>query len=96
MRAVDIILTKRNGGELSRAEIEFFIRGLTSGQIPDYQVAAWAMAVYFRGMTTRETADLTLAMAASGERIRPAGEGVPRSGRDQRPPGGGRDSGTQD
>jgi pyrimidine-nucleoside phosphorylase len=67
MRAVDIIIKKRDRGELSREEIEFFVQGLTSGEIPDYQAAAWAMAVFFRGMTARETADLTLAMAHSGE-----------------------------
>lgn len=67
MRAVDIIIKKRDGLELSREEIEFFIRGMVSGAIPDYQVAAWAMAVMLRGMTERETTDLTLAMAYSGE-----------------------------
>ena len=67
MRAVDIIIKKRDGGELSRAEIEFFVQGMTQGEIPEYQVAAWAMAVYFQGMTARETTDLTLAMAHSGE-----------------------------
>jgi len=67
MRAVDIIVKKRDGAALSRAEIEFFVQGLTSGEIPDYQVAAWAMAVYYQGMTARETGDLTLAMAHSGE-----------------------------
>ncbi len=69
MRAVDIIIKKRDGGELSRAEIEFFIGGLVSGEVADYQAAAWAMAVFFRGMTARETADLTLAMAHSGETL---------------------------
>ncbi len=67
MRAVDIIVKKRDGGELSRAEIDFFVQGLTNGEIPDYQVAAWAMAIYFRGMTARETTHLTLAMAHSGD-----------------------------
>lgn len=67
MRAVDIIIKKRDGLELSREEIEFFIRGMVSGEIPDYQVAAWAMAVMLRGMTEQETTDLTLAMAYSGE-----------------------------
>jgi pyrimidine-nucleoside phosphorylase len=67
LRAVDIITKKRDGGELSRAEIDFFIGGLTNGDIPDYQAAAWAMAVYFQGMTARETTHLTLAMAASGD-----------------------------
>lgn len=67
MRAVDIIIKKRDGLELTREEIEFFVRGMVSGEIPDYQVAAWAMAVMLRGMTERETTDLTLAMAHSGE-----------------------------
>jgi len=67
MRAVDIIIKKRDGGELSEAEIEFFVQGLTSGEIPDYQVAAWAMSVFYQGMTSRETTYLTLAMAHSGE-----------------------------
>jgi pyrimidine-nucleoside phosphorylase len=69
MNPVDIIVKKRDGHELSRQEIEFFIKGLTAGRIPDYQVAAWAMAVYFRGMNDRETTDLTLAMAASGDQL---------------------------
>jgi pyrimidine-nucleoside phosphorylase len=69
MNPVDIIVKKRDGHELSRPEIDFFIEGLTSGSIPDYQVAAWAMAVFFRGMSDRETTDLTLAMAASGDQL---------------------------
>ncbi|GAB4530789.1 MAG: pyrimidine-nucleoside phosphorylase [Anaerolineales bacterium] len=69
MRAVDIIIKKRDGLELSRAEIEFFIQSYTRGDIPDYQAAAWAMAVLLRGMTPRETTDLTLAMAASGDTL---------------------------
>lgn len=67
MRAVDIIIKKRDGGELSRAEIDFFVQGFTRGEIPDYQVSAWAMAVLLRGMTAQETTDLTLAMAHSGD-----------------------------
>src|SRR6185436_15756303 len=67
MRAVDIIIKKRDGGELSWEELDFFIHGLTRGEIPDYQAAAWAMAVYFQGMTPDETSDLTLALALSGE-----------------------------
>ncbi len=67
MRAVDIIIKKRDQAELSRDEIEYFIHGFTSGEIPDYQAAAWAMAVLINGMTPRETTDLTLAMAHSGE-----------------------------
>lgn len=67
MRAVDIIIKKRDKGELTREEIEFFVEGITTGNIPDYQAAAWAMAVLLNGMTPRETTDLTLAMAHSGE-----------------------------
>lgn len=67
MRAVDIIIKKRDHGELSREEIEFFVKGFTSGEIPDYQTSAWAMAVLLNGMNDRETTDLTLAMAHSGD-----------------------------
>ncbi|MGB8253187.1 MAG: thymidine phosphorylase [Anaerolineaceae bacterium] len=67
MRAVDIIIKKRDGLELSAQEIEFFVDGYTHGEIPDYQAAAWAMAVLLKGMNARETTDLTLAMANSGE-----------------------------
>jgi len=66
VKAVDIIVKKRDGGVLTREEIEFFVQGFTRGDIPDYQVAAWAMAVYWRGMTAEETTALTLAMAHSG------------------------------
>lgn len=69
MNPVDIIVRKRDGGELSAEEIEFFVRGLTDGRIPDYQVAAWAMAVYFQGMSAGETTALTQAMAASGDQL---------------------------
>ncbi len=67
MRAVDIIAKKRDGDALTREEIDFFIQGFTRGEIPDYQAAAWAMAVYLRGMTNEETIALTLAMAHSGK-----------------------------
>ena len=67
MRAVDIIIKKREKGELTEEEIKFFVDGFTRGEIPDYQVAAWAMAVLLNGMTRQETANLTLAMAHSGE-----------------------------
>ena len=67
MRAVDIIIKKRDGGELTSEEIEFFIRGFTNGDIPDYQASAFAMAVLLKGMTPFETADMTLAMAGSGQ-----------------------------
>ncbi len=67
MRAVDIIIKKRDHQELSREEIEFFVRGIANGEIPDYQVSAWAMAVLLNGMSDQETTDLTLAIANSGE-----------------------------
>ncbi|MFB0841933.1 pyrimidine-nucleoside phosphorylase [Paenibacillus oleatilyticus] len=69
MRTVDIIHSKRDGKELSSEEIAFLIEGYTKGEIPDYQMSAWAMAVYFNGMSARETADLTLAMARSGDQV---------------------------
>ncbi len=69
MRIVDIITTKRDGGELSRDEIEFFIKGYVSGDVPDYQAAAFCMAVFFRGMTPQETTHLTEAMAFSGDTL---------------------------
>ncbi|MCC7355562.1 MAG: thymidine phosphorylase [Anaerolineae bacterium] len=69
MRTVDIIAKKRDGGELTPDEIEFFVQGFTRGEIPDYQASAWAMAVFWRGMTDAETTALTLAMARSGETL---------------------------
>jgi pyrimidine-nucleoside phosphorylase len=66
MRVVDIIARKRDGGELSRDEIEYFIKGYVAGEVPDYQAAAWCMAVFCRGMTPEETTHLTEAMAFSG------------------------------
>lgn len=67
MNAVDIIIKKRDRLELSKAEIDYFIQGIAENQIPDYQAAAWAMAVLLNGMTDQETTDLTLAMANSGQ-----------------------------
>jgi pyrimidine-nucleoside phosphorylase len=67
MRAVDIIRKKRDAGELSRDEIEFIVRGATQNTIPDYQLAAWLMAVVWRGMTAAELAALADAMLHSGE-----------------------------
>jgi pyrimidine-nucleoside phosphorylase len=69
MRAVDIIIKKRDHQELSGEEIDFFIQGFTRGEIPDYQAAAWAMAVLLNGMTRQETADLTMAMVRSGQTL---------------------------
>ena len=69
MQMTDIIARKRDGGELSREEIQFFIEGYTRGSIPDYQASALLMAIVWRGMTRRETLDLTLAMMHSGETL---------------------------
>ncbi|MDH5507790.1 MAG: thymidine phosphorylase [Anaerolineae bacterium] len=69
MRAVDIIIKKRDNEELTTAEIQYFIQGFTSGEVSDYQAAAWAMAVQLNGMSPRETTDLTLAMANSGDTL---------------------------
>lgn len=69
MRAVDIIIKKRDKVELTREEIEFFVRGFATGDVPDYQASAFAMAVVLNGMTPRETTDLTLAMAHSGQML---------------------------
>jgi pyrimidine-nucleoside phosphorylase len=69
MNAVSIIEKKRDGVELSPEEIIFFVEGYTSGDIPDYQAAAWGMAVFLKGMSRRETVELTLAMADSGEQL---------------------------
>ena len=67
IRAVDVIRKKRDGGELSRAEIDYLIAGASSGELPDYQLSAWLMAALLRGLTKPETAALTDAMLHSGE-----------------------------
>ena len=69
MRIYDLIAKKRDGGAHTRAELEQLIGGYVSGQVPDYQMAAWMMAVYLRGMTDEETAILTDVMARSGEMV---------------------------
>lgn len=69
MRMVDLIEKKRDGGVLSTDEINYIIKGYTNGSIPDYQMSAFTMAVYFRGMTEKEMADLTMAMAESGDQV---------------------------
>ena len=69
MRMYDVIAKKRDGGELTREEIAYFIHGYVKGEIPDYQASALAMAVYLRGMTARETAWLTMEMEHSGDTV---------------------------
>lgn len=67
MNVADIIMKKRDGYVLSEQEIEFMVKGISAGTIPDYQISAWAMAVYFQGMSEPETRALAIAMAYSGE-----------------------------
>ena len=67
MRAVDLIRKKRDSGEHSREEIDFLVSGYTRGDIPDYQMAAWLMAAWLRGLSLAETAALTEAMLHSGQ-----------------------------
>lgn len=69
MRMVDLIEKKRDGHELTTEEIQFMIEGYTEGTIPDYQISALMMAVFFQGMSERERADLTMAMVQSGDQI---------------------------
>ncbi len=69
MRMYDIIKNKRDNKELTKEEIEFFVKGYTDGSIPDYQASALTMAIFFNGMTEKETAELTLAMANSGDTV---------------------------
>jgi pyrimidine-nucleoside phosphorylase len=69
MRAVDLIRTKRDGGALGRAELEWFVAGVTAGTLPDYQASALLMAIVLRGMTAEETAALTGAMVRSGAKV---------------------------
>ena len=69
MNPVELITKTRDGETLTTAELDFLVRGIASGDIPDYQAAAWCMAVYFNGLSPRELADLTLAMAHSGDTV---------------------------
>ena len=67
MRMYDLIMKKRNAGILKKEEIQYMVSGFTNGEIPDYQMSAMMMAIYFRGMNEEETLDLTMAMAYSGD-----------------------------
>ncbi len=69
MRMYDLIMKKRNGGVLNHKEIQYMVMGFTEGKIPDYQMAAMMMAIYFQGMNEQETLDLTMVMAESGETL---------------------------
>ncbi|HJE87423.1 pyrimidine-nucleoside phosphorylase [Levilactobacillus brevis] len=69
MRMVDIIDKKRNGGELTKEEIQTFVDGVVSGEIPDYQTSAFLMATYFKDMTDAERSELTMAMMKSGDHL---------------------------
>jgi pyrimidine-nucleoside phosphorylase len=69
MRIYDLIAKKRDGGTHTRAELEYIVNGYVSGEVADYQMSAWMMAVYLRGMTPAETADLTDVMAHSGKMV---------------------------
>ena len=69
MRMYDMIEKKKQGQTLSKEEIQYVVMGYTKGEIPDYQMAAFLMAVYFQGMNDQETVDLTMAMAESGDQL---------------------------
>ncbi len=86
MRAVDLIRTKRDGGPLDRAALEWFVSGVTDGTLPDYQASALLMAIVLKGMTAEETAALTDAMVRSGVRV--IYEGLPHTPVDKHSTGG--------
>ena len=69
MRMYDLILKKREGGCLTESEINYIVKGYTQGSIPDYQMSAFLMAVYFKGLSDEETFALTKAMTDSGEKL---------------------------
>jgi pyrimidine-nucleoside phosphorylase len=86
MRAVDLIRTKRDGGQLDRASLEWFVAGVTDGSLPDYQASAMLMAIVLKGMTAEETAALTDAMVRSGVKV--DYPGLPRVAVDKHSTGG--------
>ena len=69
MRMYDLIEKKKRGGALTREEIAWMVKGFTAGEIPDYQMSAMLMAIWFQGMDSRETTELTLEMEHSGETV---------------------------
>ena len=69
MRAYDIIMKKRNGSENTKEEIEYMINNYVSGELKDYQMSAWLMAVYFNHMTDEERYNLTITMLNSGDKV---------------------------
>ena len=69
MNMYEILLKKRNGKELDQQELSYFVRGCVDGSIPDYQISAMLMAIYFQGMTPKETAVFTQEMACSGDML---------------------------
>ena len=79
MRMVDVIDQKRNGGVLSDEQLQFFVDGVVDGSLPDYQISALLMAIYFQGMTDREQTQLTMKMMHSGERLDLSMQGLPIS-----------------
>lgn len=69
MRMVDVIHAKRAGQQLTDEQIQFFVDGVVSGEIPDYQISALLMAIYFQGMTSEEQSKLTMTMMTSGDHL---------------------------
>src|SRR5260221_7772537 len=92
MQAVELIRKKRDGHILSTDEINWLVEQYTREQIPDYQMSAWLMAVYWRGMNARETSDLTPAKARSGEEMHVGGTLSPLGDKKNTRRGGGKEN----